>query len=104
MAMNRIQLQPGLSLTEFLEQYGTEERCEQALEQDRWTDGYRCENGSDNKIPFTAAVEVDDADHPVCVRSDRRVNLEVMLTLLLRAAVRADSRQVGWLKMAELHY
>ena len=31
MAMNRIQFQPGLSLTDFLEQYGTEERCEQAL-------------------------------------------------------------------------
>ena len=32
MAMNRIQFQAGLSLTQFLEQYGTEERCEQALE------------------------------------------------------------------------
>jgi len=35
MAMNRIQFQAGLSLTQFLEQYGTEERCEQALEQAR---------------------------------------------------------------------
>ncbi len=40
MAMNRIQFQPGLSLTQFLEQYGTEERCEQALEQGRWPEGY----------------------------------------------------------------
>jgi hypothetical protein len=43
MAMNRIQFQLGLSLAEFLEQYGTEERCEQALDQARWPDGYRCE-------------------------------------------------------------
>ena len=44
MAMNRIQFQPGLSLTEFLELYGTQERCEQALERARWPDGYRCEH------------------------------------------------------------
>ena len=44
MAMNRIQFQAGLSLTQFLEQYGTEERCEQALEQARWPEGYRCEH------------------------------------------------------------
>jgi hypothetical protein len=30
MPMNRIQLQPGLSLTRFLELYGTEEQCEAA--------------------------------------------------------------------------
>ena len=44
MAINRIQFQPGLSLTEFLEQYGTEGRCEQALELARWPNGYHCEN------------------------------------------------------------
>ena len=44
MAMNRIQFQAGLSLTQFLEQYGTEGRCEQALEQARWPEGYRCEH------------------------------------------------------------
>jgi DNA-directed RNA polymerase subunit RPC12/RpoP len=44
MAKNRIQFQLWLSLTQFLEQYGTEERCEQALEQARWPNGFRCEN------------------------------------------------------------
>ena len=44
MAKNRIQFQLWLSLTQFLEQYGTEERCEQALEQARWPEGYRCEH------------------------------------------------------------
>ena len=42
--MNRIIFQPKLSLTEFLGQYGTAERCEQALAQARWPNGYRCEN------------------------------------------------------------
>jgi hypothetical protein len=32
MAMNRIQFQPGLSLPEFLQDYGTEAQCELALE------------------------------------------------------------------------
>jgi len=32
MAINPIQFQPGLSLTELFDQYGTEEQCEQALE------------------------------------------------------------------------
>ncbi len=42
MAMNRIQFQPGLSLPKFIELYGTEEKCEAALEQARWPDGFRC--------------------------------------------------------------
>ena len=42
MAMNRIQFQPGLSLPEFLKDYGTEVQCERALETVRWPDGFRC--------------------------------------------------------------
>ena len=42
MPMNRIQFQGGMSLSQFLELYGTEEQCEAALEQTRWTDGFRC--------------------------------------------------------------
>ena len=40
--MNRIQFQPGMSLSQFLELYGTEEQCEAALEQTRWPNGFRC--------------------------------------------------------------
>ena len=36
MAMDRIQFQPGLSMPEFLNDYGTEAQCEQALEAARW--------------------------------------------------------------------
>ena len=40
--MNRIQFQPGMSLTEFLEQYGTESQCEVAVEKSRWPNGFVC--------------------------------------------------------------
>ena len=40
MAINRIQFQAGLSLPRFIELYGTEEKCEAALEQARWLDGF----------------------------------------------------------------
>jgi len=42
MAMNRIQFQPGLSMPEFLTDYGIEAQCEQALEVARWPEGYCC--------------------------------------------------------------
>ena len=42
MAMNRIQFQPGLSMPEFLKDYGTEAQCEKVLEAVRWPEGFRC--------------------------------------------------------------
>lgn len=42
MAMNRIQFQHGLSLPDFLNDYGTEAQCEQALEAVRWPNGFCC--------------------------------------------------------------
>jgi hypothetical protein len=42
MAANRIQFQPGMSLPQFMELYGTEEKCEAALEQARWPEGFIC--------------------------------------------------------------
>jgi transposase-like protein len=40
--MNRVQFQPGMSLTEFLEQYGTESQCEASVEKGRWPEGFVC--------------------------------------------------------------
>lgn len=36
MKMNRVQFQPGLSMPEFYEQYGTETKCRAALECAPW--------------------------------------------------------------------
>ena len=42
MAINQVQMQPGLSLFEFVQQYGTESQCEQALAASRWPRGFAC--------------------------------------------------------------
>ena len=42
MTMNRVQFQAGLSMAEFLERYGSEERCEAALIAARWPSGFAC--------------------------------------------------------------
>ncbi len=42
MAMNRIQFQHGLSMPDFLKDYGTEAQCEQTLEAVRWPSGFFC--------------------------------------------------------------
>lgn len=42
MAINAIQFQKGLSLEQFMKDYGTEEQCEKAMEQARWPAGFKC--------------------------------------------------------------
>ena len=42
MTPNQLQFQPGLSLTDFLHDYGTQAQCEAALEKSRWPRGYTC--------------------------------------------------------------
>lgn len=42
MAMNQVQFQKGLSMTEFMERYGTEDACRMALERSRWPNGFAC--------------------------------------------------------------
>ena len=44
MAKNQVQFQKGLSLTEFLSQYGAEEQCHGALFEWRWPEGFVCPN------------------------------------------------------------
>jgi hypothetical protein len=39
MAMNRVQFQAGLSMSEFLDRYGSEDKCEAALVETRWAEG-----------------------------------------------------------------
>ena len=40
--MNRIQFQPGISLNDFLADYGTEEQCADAVESAKWPSGFVC--------------------------------------------------------------
>ena len=42
MPMNQVQFQKGLSLPEFMDRYGTEEQCEQAVIAVRWPGGFVC--------------------------------------------------------------
>ncbi len=42
MKMNRVQFQPGLSMAEFMDRYGTDEQCETALVASRWPSGFAC--------------------------------------------------------------
>jgi len=42
MAINRVQFQRGLSMGEFIERYGTQEKCETALAASRWPAGFEC--------------------------------------------------------------
>jgi Zn ribbon nucleic-acid-binding protein len=42
MTPNHLQFQPGLSLNEFLRDYGTQAQCEATLEKARWPAGYLC--------------------------------------------------------------
>ncbi len=44
MKMNRVQFQPGLSMPEFFERYGTEVKCQAALQAARWPKGFICPN------------------------------------------------------------
>ena len=42
MGRNTIRFQKGLSMPEFLQLYGTEAHCEEALAKIRWPNGFRC--------------------------------------------------------------
>ena len=42
MPINKVQFQPGMSISEFMERFGSEEQCAAALEKFRWPQGFRC--------------------------------------------------------------
>lgn len=42
MAMNKVQFQQGLSMVEFLQAYGSEAQCREALFRSRWPQGFAC--------------------------------------------------------------
>ena len=42
MRTNKIQFQAGMSLNQLLAQYGTQQKCEDAIEKSRWPQGFKC--------------------------------------------------------------
>ena len=42
MPINRVQFQRGMSMSEFMSCYGTDQQCAEALFKARWPDGFRC--------------------------------------------------------------
>jgi hypothetical protein len=42
MPMNRVQVQPDLSMPDFSCQFGPEAQCAAALERTHWPEGFRC--------------------------------------------------------------
>ena len=42
MKMNRVQFQAGLSMAEFMNRYGSDDKCEAALIESRWPSGFDC--------------------------------------------------------------
>ena len=52
MAMNRVQFQPGLSIAEFMERYGSNEQCEAALIAARWPGGFICPDCGGQAISY----------------------------------------------------
>ena len=52
MPQNRIQFQRGMPLDEFMDLYGTEQQCEDALEKARWDDGFSCPKCSGSRHSF----------------------------------------------------
>lgn len=53
MPINQIQFQRGLSLPEFLKDFGTEQQCEAALAKARWPSGWRCAHCSCSRFFHT---------------------------------------------------
>jgi transposase-like protein len=72
MRMNRVQFQPGLSMPEFLERYGTEALCREAVQAARWPSGFTCPAcGGAARTSFERA----GLRHWRCRRCDRQTSL-----------------------------
>ena len=54
MPMNRVQFQPGLSMHRFMALYGTQDKCEAAVINCRWPEGYVCPSCSEAGGSFSS--------------------------------------------------
>jgi hypothetical protein len=58
MSKAKIQFQEGISLSEFMSEYGTEEQCVQALFKRKWPHGYRCKHCDNNSYLYIAQDKI----------------------------------------------
>ena len=68
MARNRVQFQKGYSLVQFMDDYGTEEKCTQALFRWRWPNGFvcpRCEHSGHWRHQSRALYQCRSCRHQV---------------------------------------
>ncbi len=98
MKRNPVQFQKGLSLNEFLEHYGDEDKCHDALFRLRWPDGFVCPHcGHDrscllNTRKLVLPLQPADLGH----RRDHFESSKLPLTLWFQA-IYADPDQEGGL-------
>jgi transposase-like protein len=72
--INHIQFQRGMSLSDFIAQYGEEEQCIQTLAKLRWPDGFRCP-----RCTGKAFYRIETAGRPLfqCVSCRHQASLTV---------------------------
>lgn len=82
MGKNSIQLQAGLSLSQFFTTYGTEEQCEAVLIKSRWPNGYRCPkcNGAHPYVYWKNKVKTYQCNLPKAGFTNRGDNLSLYET------------------------
>lgn len=72
MAMNRVQFQAGLSMPEFMKQFGSEPQCQAALESARWPGGFSCSHCTETR---STGFERDGCRYWHCCRCGRQTSL-----------------------------
>ena len=68
MARNRVQFQKGYSLVQFMDEYGSEEKCTEALFRWRWPNGFvcpRCEHTGHWRHQIRALYQCRSCRHQV---------------------------------------
>ena len=87
MAMNRVQFQPGLSLSAFLRDYGTEDACFSALIKARWPSGFICPHAvpADRAFPDCDDCDDDYAELDILkIISKTRIRIPVQISRYYR--------------------
>lgn len=69
-AKNQVQFQRGLSLMAFLDRYGSEQQCREALAKARWPKGWRCQG-----CGYPGHCHLQGRDVYQCNRCKRQVSL-----------------------------